>query len=533
MTLKSTGRGLGKIRWSAALSKGCCALLVFLLVASPAPFAVATPARNAAPHPSVFTSNPPPSAAWRTLEYFSEFATPAGQAPTALTALGPPRIRTDKKVYPKPPLPVLPAAGGKFIDAVFGAELMRATDSSDYPSPGCGTYYSHWPTFNRNNTLLLIRCGVGGDAMIKRFDPDRFELGAVVRRRLPALPDGSSVEWQGATWSAQDPDLLYAHVNGYSAEYARYTGMKLYAYRVSTDSFTLVKDFAPQLAPGRPDHLFEMHADAATDVYTFMHKRVGQYEPLGFIAWRRSTDEVLKYVPNDFDANACSPDKSGRYLYFPLNKTQADGSKARILDLQTGRWETLYWTAADDPPGHGDAGTGVVAGRSPYTGGISHRRLETPHARTYLFDMKDERGVTDWSNDQHTTFYADDEGWVLLGTYDDPGETGAETHAFEDELIQVSTDGSQRIRRLAHTRSRVGNRGEADGYWAIPKPTITRDGRYVAFTSNWEDSGRYDLFIARIEPAPRLKPQTPAPAQPTRPRRSRGQTAPATPRPAP
>jgi hypothetical protein len=433
-----------------------------------------------------------------------------------------PGVRTDRRVYARPPLPALPAAGGKWRDPVFGTELLRATDARDYPGPGCGTFYSHWPTFNRTSTLLLIRCGVNGDAVIKRFDPERFELGETLRKRLPALPDGSSVEWQGATWSAEDPDLIYAHVNGYSPDYARYTGMKLYEYRVSTNTFKLVKDFAPQLAPGKPDALYEMHADARTDVFTFMHKRAGRYEPLGFIAWSRTADKVLKYVANDFDANACSPDKSGRYLYFPLNKTQPDGSKARILDLQTNRWETLYWNASDDPPGHGDAGTGTVTGRSPFTGGFSFRTLAAPHKQTSIFDMKDARGVTDWSNDQHTTLYADDESWVLLGAYDDPAETGSETNVFDDELIQIATDGSQRIRRLAHTRTRVDNRTETGGYWATPKPTISRDGRYVAFTSNWENSiGRYDLVIAKIEAPPAPRTRRPAPAVPTGPRRPR------------
>jgi len=68
--------------------------------------------------------------------------------------------------------------------------------------------------------------------------------------------------------------------------------------------------------------------------------------------------------------------------------------------------------------------------------------------------------------------------------------------------MQIAMDGSQRIRRLFHHRSIVNEQSPGtDGYWAEPKVTISRDGRYIAFTSNWGNSGRYDLFIARIEPA--------------------------------
>ncbi|HEX7318512.1 MAG TPA: DUF4214 domain-containing protein, partial [Pyrinomonadaceae bacterium] len=68
-----------------------------------------------------------------------------------------------------------------------------------------------------------------------------------------------------------------------------------------------------------------------------------------------------------------------------------------------------------------------------------------------------------------------------------------------------------RVRRLLHTRSRVDNRTETGGYWAMPKATVSRDGRFVAYTSNWEGSGRYDLFVAKIEPAPRLTQPEPTP----------------------
>ena len=33
----------------------------------------------------------------------------------------------------------------------------------------------------------------------------------------------------------------------------------------------------------------------------------------------------------------------------------------------------------------------------------------------------------------------------------------------------------------------------------------SRDGRFIAFTSNWEKSGRYDLFIVKIDSATRIE----------------------------
>src|SRR5215831_9647240 len=82
----------------------------------------------------------------------------------------------DHKVYPKPPLPRLPRAGGKFIDPTFGTEIMRATDERD-DATGLSTFYPHWPTFNSDNTLILVR-KASGSALVKPFDATNFNVGA-------------------------------------------------------------------------------------------------------------------------------------------------------------------------------------------------------------------------------------------------------------------------------------------------------------------------------------------------------------------
>ncbi|MCA1636366.1 MAG: polysaccharide deacetylase family protein [Acidobacteria bacterium] len=453
-----------KSRPRPAFLMACCSLSVCLLAFHPAPSAVTRAERDAAAATTTTTAvtvAEPTSAVYLDTHTFA--STVGGAAPWAWRKTNDgPRIRTDHRAYAEPSLPSRPRAGDKYSDAVFGTEIMRATDERDYPSPGCGTFYSQWPTFNADATRLLIRCGGSGDALIKAFDPAAFKLGRTLRR-TPTLPGGVSLEWQGATWSRTDPDLIFVHVNYYNAG-SRQTGMKVYTYRPSSDSFTLLKDFAPQLSPGRPDYLFEMHVDARDELFTFMHKRVGQSEPLFFIVWKKSADRVLLHVDNrSLDSNAAVPDKSGRFVYFPLNQTQPDGARHKIYDTQTGRWETLHWKAQDDPPSHGDVGTGTTVGRSPWSGGINFRQLSAPRKFSLIFDMKDARGVTDWSNDQHMTLYADDESWALLGTYDDPGEAAGETGAFEDELMQVATDGSGRVRRLLHTRTKVDNRSRRVG----------------------------------------------------------------------
>jgi hypothetical protein len=448
---------------------------------------------------------------------------------TALCGLQTARAQTrisgyvsDRKVYAEPAL-AEPAAGASYADPVFGTRVLRATGEAECPAPGCGTWYSQWPTFNADATMLLIRRGESGDVLFKRFDPVNFAVGGVVRE-TPRL-QGTTPNWQAATWSRTDPDLIYVVGDYYNRDYPA-SGMKLYTYRVSSGEFTLVKDFAPELSPGNPDYFFEMHVDARDDLFVLSQMRVGAAGglPIAFVVWRKSTGRVLLHAQRDawLDSRKGSPDKTGRWVVFPTNdqNAQADRATARIWDSQTDTWSAVKWTAADDAPSHGDVGSGVMVGHGNFSGGENIRILGGSLAPTVIFDFKDERGVTDWSFDSHATLNPDDESGLTLGLFYDPNIGLPSTGAFRDEIVQVATDGSQQIRRLLHHRSKVDGRTASTGYWAMPKPTISRDGRFVAYTSNWGGSGRYDLFIARIEPAPASGKDPARPAAVTRPRRA-------------
>lgn len=342
--------------------------------------------------------------------------------------------------------------------------------------------------------------GESGTVIIKAFNPAAFTLGADIRKYPAALPDGSSLQWEGATWSRSDPDLLYIAANNHNTGSIPYSGMKLYSYRPSTDAYTLVKDFAPAVpgASNSTDWLFEIHFAANDTVFTAMQKRTGtDFVTQNFIVWERVTDTVT-VIPNASEGdlyNNAVPDKSGRWVYLSVNNVVTPRG---ILDLQTDTWDYLQWDSTDAPFGHGDQGTAINVGRDSWTSGIAWRSLASPHVRVQLFDMRDALGVLDLSNDQHITLAAEDETWLTMGTFDDADAEGAETGAFEDEIMQVKTDGSGSIRRFAHTRTSYLNVNNTNGYRASPHATISQDGRYIAYTSNWENSGRYDMFIVQV-----------------------------------
>jgi hypothetical protein len=270
-----------------------------------------------------------------------------------------------------------------------------------------------------------------------------------------------------------------------------------------------------------------MNMSADDDVFSWSLMREGRDGiPLAYLVWRRSTDKVLFKVENTMDFNEVHVDKTGHWMNIPLNKSLPNGDSMEFLNLDTGTVTPILDGAPDYRPGHGDLGTNCIVGFDNDLDGITWRPMSAPHSPRHVFYFRTglgkDGGVADWTQDFHGTMLADNEDWITIGTYDDPAIMLPDSGIYEDEILQVSLDGSERIRRICHTRCSVDNKTNTSGYWAMPKPTISRDGRFIAYTSNWENSGRYDLFIAKIDPAPVLTKQSPAQAIPQstqRPRR--------------
>jgi hypothetical protein len=358
-----------------------------------------------------------------------------------------PGIKTDRAVYAEPPLPALPRAGGKFTDPVFGTEIMRATDEVDCPAPGCGTYYSHWPTFNSDNTKVFIRKGETGDAIIKTFDPATFTLSAGYTALPGSLPGGGGANWESSTWSTTDPNIIYTFPNWYDG------GMKLFTYNVSTQTFTLLKDFTAQLAVGvGQDRLGQMYVSADNNTFCWLHHRAGSSEPYGYIVYRLSTNTIMYHdlasaISPENGINEVHIDKSGTYLAISYNGPHKDGTRYQVLNVNTGVRQIGSWNSTDSPTGHGDLGSGMVAGWDSWLCGINMHSLDNIHETKSIYRFQDNNGVTDWTQDLHGTMLADDESWLTFGTYDDPNITGLpDTGVYEDEIMQVKLDGSGQIR---------------------------------------------------------------------------------------
>jgi hypothetical protein len=385
-------------------------------------------------------------------------------------------VKTDFAVYLQPPAPKLPKAGETFADPVFGTTLMRVTDETDGDSQNA---YSYWPSFNKDSTLFHIQTRTGG-AVLFHFDPKTFRITGrePLFARDPAFPSG--INWEDCVWSGTDPKALYG-VGGPVVAF----------YNVETKKFTVVRDFSKEL-PGQ--YVAQMSKSIDDNVFAFTTKKTKNYEETGYLVWRRDTDKVLLRVETT-NLDEVQVDKTGRYCVVKTAEQGYGKLNVLVYDLETGKRDELADDGPDFSPGHSDNGRGFILGADNFRNALTVRRCATPHRHYEALDM----------GGGHLSLLADDESWALVSNYFDRAPAkDTPWPTFAQEILLLATDGSQRVRRLAHCQTNY------KGYWDCPRANISRDGRFVLFTSNWGDTGLRGVFILRVpeeekKPGPEAK----------------------------
>jgi hypothetical protein len=373
-----------------------------------------------------------------------------------------PGVITDHNIYPEPPPPALPSAGGTFVDPTFGTTIMRVTDQNDGASNY--NYYSYWPTFNLDDSKFFISCT--GTAMLYRFDPSGFRIISKGPLFDQTLPGGGFMSTEDAEWSGTNANLLYG-----------YYGLKLWSFDVSARTYTLIKDFTGLLPPGS---LGQMSRSLDDNMFAFTVKD-SNFAPTGYMVWQRDQDRIVRNVSlSNFDE--VELDKTGRYLV--VKALFGGGVDFQAVDLQTGNVQGLTDPAPDFSPGHSDNGHGIVVGYDDWNNQYTTRSLATPHQFQRVISFGN-----DWSQSNHLSMLGDNESWCVISNFTSgSGPVGP----FRQEIFQASTDGTQSVRRLAHHHSVYRD------YWDTPRADISRDGRFIAFTSNWGSTTRRDVFIIKV-----------------------------------
>ena len=213
------------------------------------------------------------------------------------------------------------------------------------------------------------------------------------------------------------------------------------------------------------------------------------YAYLGYIVYQASSNEIVRQGLGPIDE--CQIDKTGRFLVWKTGVEGVGKIEVKILDIETGAVIDL----TDDSPDHAPGLITVAVllwvrpiSPIPLRVEIWQHRRNSPKSSSYRT-----HGTTDSTSPCSPSTKAG--AWSDLWR----GKARqAQQVSFVEELVQVARDGSKRVRRLAHHHSVY--RGQ---YYDTPRANTSRDGRFIAFTSNsGTPQGHRDLFIAHIAPAP-------------------------------
>ncbi len=387
-------------------------------------------------------------------------------------------LKTDRIVYPEPPPPPLPAAGGTLADPTFGTTILRVTDERD--GADNKNAYSYWPSLNCNNSRLFYLSGAGNVAMVADFDAAAFTVKNKRQLFTTSPPGGGWPNAEDAIWSGVDPDVIFCR-----------TGMRLLALNVRTNAYTVVADLTGKA--GAAANLQQMSKSPDDQVFGF-NIQDANWTRLGCLAWNRRTGDLYTYFGT---VDEVQVDKTGQWLMVMTGQQGQGVVESKVVNLATRQSTDLMDGAPDYSPGHKDCGRGTVYGEDNWINRINGRRLDSPHACQTILDFG-----TDWSMGKHVGLAADDDSWLLVSTFVANGL--ASSGLFKNELVLVSTDGQQRVRRLCHHHSNLLGQ-----YWNSPRADLSHDGQFAVFTSNWGSSTRRDVFVVRIPPVSAPPPVTP------------------------
>lgn len=391
---------------------------------------------------------------------------------------------SDMNVHPMPVAPPsLPAAGSTATDPTFGTTILRVTDSGDSPSY-CINDYSNEPPLNINNTKIRAICNVG----YKRFKVWDFNAATMTlsNGRIQANPPPGLREYE-AQWSRISPNKFYA------------VGLKaLYEITIpdgagTTWTNTLIRDFGADFVGS---YITQMSLSDNEDVFAF-HYVNSNGVGTGYMVYKRSTDTILLNVSDEGTINEVEIDKSGRYLV----SLKANATKdLHVWDLHG----TPSRTTVDDLLwfSHRAIGNGFVA-TGCNTRRLCMRNLATPNSVTFLLPRDSWSYAT---QQDHFAMPGSNDAWMVGTRFHING--GSVVKAFDNEIVFIATDGSSQVRRIAHHWSIVID----NNYDAQPRASVSRDGNFIAFTSNWgNSSGRRDLYLVRVHPAAKIDTVPPLP----------------------
>lgn len=377
-----------------------------------------------------------------------------------------------------------PAVGQSYVDPVFGCSVKRLTNGAaetlgDGTHPGLMHYYSTFTPINATDTLLMLVANNGSWHV--------RDLNGNIVVSYAGMPNLSGHPvWDDTNgnvfYYALNNALFSGTISGNSVTSTNLHTFSEYSAITSMDSADLSQD---------GDHiaLVGQNASGTMDIFVW--------------SFSQKTKTSLF-------TTACTGSVSGAVQPGCLHKLQLSADNRLTIqfnnDGSAAQQGVRLWTGStlvhmQDATSHYDTGYDLN-GNAIFTGrgnSFTLSGLTNPCPSGWGLDV---RGI---DNIQSAVCLLDNppywhisyrgsasQPWIAISFFDSrtPGPefftsnssyqtiSTSNWQLYEDEIVLGKVDGSK-VYRLAHARSR-----SMESYWAQPHAAISRDGRFVIFTSN-------------------------------------------------
>ncbi len=379
-------------------------------------------------------------------------------------------LRSDHDAAPMPNVPK-PGVGAAVSDPVFKTTLVRITDAAARDDRGTFPDYSKRQAWNADESLLLLRTGLGNALL---FDGASY-------RFIKAL-DG--VEGEDVFWHPTNPDLILYNPDNTLYSYDVRTGQRDKLFTFTGYAFANTGGEGNLSRDGRYYAIVGKVYNTATQEVTPKDLLVLDVESKRIIA--RQPLPALE----DFDWVSISP--SGNFIV----ANYADTVAGRFHGVEVyDRNFRLVWQKGLGL-GHSDLALDTRGGEAlvfaPYdedrnVNAVKKFRL-ADGGESLLLDLSAYFALhISCQNEQRSD-------WCLVSTYDFEErltDDAATWLPFEDEVFALKLDGSGEVERIAHHHSRRFSPAAPDSdnsnYFAEPHATLSRAADRILFGSNWRE----------------------------------------------
>jgi hypothetical protein len=434
----------------------------------------------------------------------------------------------DRGTRTKPALVRLGAAGFSFNDPVFGSRLWRVTDERTRPDAVGRSYRTpsatHQNAWSADASRFYV-VSTDGTILPFAFDADTGRFSRLTALRFYLEPQFSYLDGSRIYGSVNTSGSTLHTIDQYDFDTGAYTRLLDLEALVPDLRGTYVGGITSSGGPVERIAAFFGGSSQDRHHYVVVFDRADPAKRLLLDTSGSRLGGFRLKKPLGFHLHHAAIDRSGRYVaLYPSGADLAAPRKAAqvyVWDTTTGVITPLFETDAR-AAGHDALGYGIAVNQDCCTTTTwdaaqwQIRSLAAPLVtRDLIAPVIEPKEVSladhpTWNNARPDALVP-----FITATYR-YGSPAAEWRTWDDEILAVQTDnkgGGAEVWRLAHHRSDVRNDDSPDriGFWYTPRPNVSRDGRWVLFTSNWEktlgqdpagpagERARQDVFLLRLD----------------------------------